>query len=459
MFNFLNRSFYFVIPLIFGFIILSANEAFAQPKDNSPHSRLGLGDPFDQFFAAQSGMAGMGAAYHDFYHINIQNPASYSHLNRAAFEVGMFSKYGVITENSSGNTNEAWSGNLSYLSLGFPLQNRINEVLEQKSPKVRWGMNFTLLPFTNVGYNIATSEDIAYADTITTVNYLFRGTGGTYKILWGNSFKVKNFSAGLNLGYIFGKIENEKQVRFPDLVPVYDNLFQDDYKVNGFIWNLGVQYDHVLKENDAGTPTKYITVGLTGNSKNSYNLTRTRNWVTLNQAYGDVDTIPSVTGVDVIESKSFLPSEIGFGVMYVNENKSRLGFDFKRQVWNKFLNNVGDVDASNNNDQSAFRIAVGGELTPDENSYNNYFRRVRYRFGGYYSSDPRTINDEQLLKYGVTFGMGMPIILPRQGKSFINLGFEVGKQGFADSLQETFFKFNLGFTLNDDTWFFKRKFN
>ena len=63
------------------------------------------------------------------------------------------------------------------------------------------------------------------------------------------------------------------------------------------------------------------------------------------------------------------------------------------------------------------------------------------------------------MKYGVTFGMGMPIILPRQGKSFINLGFEVGKQGFADSLEETFFKFNLGFTLNDDTWFFKRKFN
>ena len=456
MFNFFKRSFYFVC-----LFTLSVNVAFAQPKDNSPHSRLGLGDSFDQFFAAQSGMAGLGAAYHDFYHINIQNPASYSHLNRAAFEVGMFSKYGQFEEQPSGITNKAWAGNLSYLSLGFPLQNRINEVLEQKSPKYRWGMNFTLIPFSNVGYNIETSEDINYADTTTTVDYLFQGTGGSYKILWGNSVKINNFSVGLNIGYLFGQIENEKQVRFPDLIASYDNFFNDDYKVNGFIWNLGVQYDHILEKSDGGQPTKYITIGLTGNSQNNYTLKRDRNWRTVNLAYnGDVDTIPSVTGtVGTIETKSSLPSEIGFGVMYVKENKTRLGFDIKRQVWNKFLNDIGDPDNSDNADQSTFRVAVGGEIIPNEFSYNNYFKRVRYRFGGYYSSDPRTINNEQLLKYGVTFGMGMPIILPRQGKSFINLGFEIGKQGFADSLQETFFKFNLGFTLNDDTWFFKRKFN
>ena len=261
------------------------------------------------------------------------------------------------------------------------------------------------------------------------------------------------------MGYIFGKIENEKQVLFPDLIASYDNFFRDDFKINGFVWKLGVQYDHILKENDNKQPTEYITFGLTANSKNNYTLSRERSWLAINQQFGDIDTIPSVSGTETSETKSSLPSEIGFGMMYVRENKARIGFDVKRQVWNKFLNNIDDLDNSNNEDRSTFRIAIGGEFTPNEFSYNNYFKKVRYRFGGYYSNDPRTINDEQLLKYGVTFGMGFPIILPRQGKSFINLGLEVGKQGFADSLQETFFKLNLGFTLNDDTWFFKRKFN
>jgi len=320
-------------------------------------------------------------------------------------------------------------------------------------------MNFTLLPYTNVGYNIINESEIPYADSTTAVNYKFEGSGGTYKFFWGNSFKVKNFSAGLNLGYFFGQIDNEKQVLFPDLIASYDNLFTDEYGVKGFIWNAGVQYDHILKENDAGKPSEYLTIGLHGNSKNNYTLTRDRSWITLNQAYGDVDTVSSVTGSNMIETKTSLPSEIGFGLMYVKENKTRLGVDIRRQVWNKFLRDIVDTDPDNNEDMNSFRVAVGAEIVPDEFSYNNYFKKIRYRFGAYYSTDPRTVNDEQLLKYGVTVGMGLPIILPRQGKSFINLGFEFGKQGFDDSLQEKFFKFNLGFTLNDDTWFFKRKFN
>ena len=137
----------------------------------------------------------------------------------------------------------------------------------------------------------------------------------------------------------------------------------------------------------------------------------------------------------------------------------RLGADFKLQSWNEFNNDLVAASDANKPDVTTWRAAVGYEILPDILSYNNYFKKVRYRFGAFYSNDPRSVQGEQLTQYGVTVGMGMPIILPRQGKSFVNLGFELGKIGLADALNRTYFKINLGFTLNDDTWFFKRKFN
>jgi hypothetical protein len=69
------------------------------------------------------------------------------------------------------------------------------------------------------------------------------------------------------------------------------------------------------------------------------------------------------------------------------------------------------------------------------------------------------VQNDLLSKYGATVGFGLPVILPQGKKSFVNLTLEMGQIGLADALKRTYFKINLGFTLNDNTWFFKRKFN
>lgn len=457
MSNYWNKIF-----LGIAFILATATFAFAQPKDNSPYSRLGLGDLIDQNFFAQGALGGLGAAFHDPYHMNIANPASYGRLRSAAFEIGLNTEYANLKDGTGTNSNiSTWNGNLSYLSLGFPLKNPINEVLDQKKKKVRWGMNFTLLPYSNVDYNIEDlTEEQAFGDVVS-VDYLFQGKGGTYKIMWGNSVSFKNFSAGVNLGYFFGKIENFKRVTFPDYPNSFNNFFTDDFSVGGVTWSIGAQYDFVLKTKDTSDePIEYVTIGAYGNSKNRYTLTRDRVWLTRNFGYGSIpDTIFSVTGSETIKTDSYLPGELGIGVMYTKVNKMRLGADFKLQSWNEYANDLIDADAPNRPTVNTWRAAIGYEYLPDALAYNNYFKKVRYRFGAFYSNDPRSVQSEQLTKYGVTFGMGMPIILPRQGKSFVNFGLELGQMGIADALQRTYFKINLGFTLNDDTWFYKRKFN
>ena len=443
-------------------VLATATVALAQPKDNSPYSRLGIGDFTDQFFSAQSGLGGLSAAYHDSYQMNIANPASYSRLKSAAFELGLFSQYSRLGDASGANEDvTTWNGNLRYLSLGFPLKNPINEVLDQKKKKYRWGMNFTLLPYSNVNYNVQSQTDQTFGDTLTSVDYSFEGRGGTYKVMWGNSVNYKNFSAGINLGYFFGKIENDKFVNFADLPNAYNNSFTDDFSVGGVTWSIGVQYDVVLKSKpESGEPLEFITIGAYGNSRNKYNLTRDRLWTTRNFGYNSIpDTIFSVTGSETIESTNYLPGEFGLGVMYVKKNKSKIGVDFKLQSWKEFSNDLINATDTDKPNVTTFKVAVGGEYLPNVVSYNNYLKKVRYRYGAFYSSDPRSVQGENLSKYGVTVGMGMPIILPRQGKSFMNVALEVGQEGLADALRRTYFKLNVGFTLNDDTWFFKRKFN
>jgi len=456
MSNFWNKTF-------FGFVIILATAltAFAQPKDNSPYSRLGIGDLTDQFFAAQGGMGGLGAAFHDGYHMNIANPASLARLREAAFEVGLYSEYNVLTDATGQNEQlKTWNGNLRYLSLGFPLKNPINEVLDQKKKKVRWGMNFTLLPYSNVNYNIQNLTEQTIGDTLTSVNFLYQGSGGTYKVMWGNAVNIKNFSAGINLGYFFGKIENDKIATFPDLQFSNDNYFTDDFLVGGFTWNLGVQYDHVLAtKEDSNIPTEFITIGLSGNSRNKYNLTRNRFWSTRNPAIGVLDTILSVSGSETTENTGYLPGELAIGLMYTKVNKTRLGIDFKYQSWSEYLNDLVAASDPGRENVNVWRVGFGGEYIPDARSYNKYLKKVRYRFGAFYSQDPRSVQDDQLLKYGATVGFGLPVILPQGKKSFVNLAFEVGQIGLEDALRRTYFKMNLGFTLNDNTWFFKRKFN
>ncbi|MFT6319848.1 MAG: hypothetical protein ACJAT4_000765 [Granulosicoccus sp.] len=456
MSNFWNKTL-----LGFAIFLATALTAFAQPKDNSPYSRLGIGDLTDQFFAAQGGMGGLGAAFYDDYHMNIANPASLARLREAAFEVGLYSEYNVLTDATGQNEQlKTWNGNLRYLSLGFPLKNPINEVLDQKKKKIRWGMNFTLLPYSNVNYNIQTLTDQTIGDTLTSVNFSNQGSGGTYKIMWGNAVNIKNFSAGINLGYFFGKIENDKIVTFPDIQFSNDNFFTDDFLVGGFTWNLGVQYDHVLAtKEDSNVPIEFITIGLSGNSRNKFNLTRNRFWSTRNSTIGTLDTILSVSGSETTENTGYLPGEVAIGVMYTKVNKMRFGVDFKFQSWSEYINDLVAAADSDRDNVNVWRLGIGGEYVPDARSYNKYLKKVRYRFGAFYSKDPRSIQDDHLLKYGATVGFGLPVILPQGKKSFVNLAFELGQIGLADALTRTYFKINLGFTLNDNTWFFKRKFN
>ena len=133
------------------FFCLITFAAWAQPKLNSPYSRFGIGDPITQSLIHQTGMAGQSAAFHDPFHLNLQNPASFAFLRSTALETGLYAKYSHLATATA--TKDNWSGNLAYLALGFTLRSPINEVLDRNKTPWKFGMGFALTPYSVVGYN------------------------------------------------------------------------------------------------------------------------------------------------------------------------------------------------------------------------------------------------------------------------------------------------------------------
>lgn len=444
MSNIRSRYFLFVALLFCGVML------YGQPKFNSPYSRIGLGDIWNPNFASLNGMGDLSAAFHDQYHVNINNPASYGHLYSTSFELGIRGRYGSLE--SQNEQADVYASNLAYLSLGFPIKNPVSRVLDRDDSKLNWGMNIALVPYTTVGYIVETEE---MDPDIGRIEYNFEGKGGTYKLLWGNGVKVDNFSVGANIGYLFGSIQQGQEVQFDSLFAPFRDILIADISHSGFVWNIGAQYDIVFKKSDgSGEPNgKRLTVGAYGNSNTSFNTTSILFNSRFNPVYPEADTIlydPSAKG------SGKLPAQFALGFIYEKYNNWRLGVDYSMAMWSNYENEIKNEGPMKN----TYRVAVGGEWIPNITSYNSYAKRMRYRFGVFYASDPRSDGfNEQLTNYGITIGLGLPVILPRQQQSFVNVALELGQFGSDQFLKETYAQMTVGFTLNDNSWFFKRKFN
>ncbi len=429
--------------------------SWAQPKFNSPYSRYGLGDPVRPSFIAQTGYGGQTAAFHDPYHLNPFNPASYAFLRTATFEGGAYARYGNYQSRSA--SQQSWTGNMAYLALGFPLRNAINDILDRQRSPWHYGTGLMVMPNTAVGYNILVS------DSLPDVGKFFneyKGDGGTYRFSWGHSLRYKRTAVGVDLGWLFGQMAYESSTVFSDSFPTFISTRREGQNISGFAWRLGIQQDWVLKhyETDASLPKQWITFGITASKRQQINSTADRLFVRHrgrqpNGQYSSADTLLLQSGQSYALT---LPASVRAGVQYVKANYLRLGVEFAYEGWSVFENPVRPNDADFRN---TLEVAAGIEYTPDHISYNRYLKRVRYRAGAYYRQDPRLVGAGQLDDIGLSVGMGFPLILPRQQVSFIQMAAEIGRLGRETSIRETYARFTLGFTFNDDSWFFKRRFD
>ena len=423
---------------------------------NSPFSRFGLGDLNEQGFMHLRQMGNISASFADGHHLNIVNPASYGFLQATSFEIGVETRFSNFDD---GRVKESsGSGRLSYMALGFPLKNPINNLLERDKSKFNVGMAFHLVPVSTVAYNISIDEE---DENIGQYRRSFVGNGGVYKVGWGTAVKYNNFSAGFNLGVNFGQITNERFTTFIDRRGAYNNIFTSEFNIRGFDYNIGVIYQHVFNKElvedlTQGKTIKAINFGLTAKTRTGFTGMEEvffRNELTLP---AQAIVVPPVDTL-VSESRSLdgsrLPSEFSFGATYLSGAKFALGVNFGITRWSEYVNPATPQTLANTK-----RYSIGGYYRPNPASISSFFERVYYRFGLYYKEDPRSVNTQKLDTYGVSLGLGLPFVFQRK-ISHLSIGFDYGTRGTVEVLKENFFKVSLGFTFNDDEWFIKRKFN
>jgi len=106
--------------------------------------------------------------------------------------------------------------------------------------------------------------------------------------------------------------------------------------------------------------------------------------------------------------------------------------------------------------QAAQKEGHGIQLVPDFTDFDNLLNRATYRMGLEYMRTPYFINETTINDFGINFGTSIPV----NNLSLMNMAMKVGRRGTSANglIREAYFNFTLGFSLNDNSWFYKRVF-
>ena len=454
------RRIYLVIFALFFFNISVTNA-----QDNSPYSRYGIGDLHPASNILNRGMGSINAAYSDQYSINFSNPATYSRFfsmqevrskkmayGRMLLDIGINFDNRTLREYDHPENFTVPDAYFSYVQLGIPL-------------KKNWGMVMGIRPVSKINYQVYKSERLYNSQTgepIDSIYTEFTGTGGTYLPTLGTGFAIRNFSVGINGGYLFGQKEYSTRRRFiNDTVDYSSSNKRQNSTFGDVFFNMGMQYRIDLKKDKS----KYIQLGASGNIKQSIKAETDDIRETFSRAAdGSLVTIDSVYVQRNVNGAIDLPASFsgGFLIEQLPDVKKMgwlIGVDYVHTGWDDYRFN-GQKDSVKTN----WQLRVGTQIKPSMKDVK-YKSLMSYRFGFFFGDSYIHLN-QNLPERGITAGVSLPIANLKDASrrfrsqySVINISAEYIKRGSKNfPLWENLFRISAGFTLSD-LWFTKRKYD
>jgi hypothetical protein len=396
----------------------------AQNNTNSPYSRYAYGVLSDQAFGAQRAMGGIGYGLRDPKMINPLNPAAFSAVDSMTFMLDLGITGQLVWFNDNGNKESRLNGNLEYLAMQFPLAKNLGV-----------GLGFKPVSYVGYNYGVVTQQ----ADNYYT-NTTYTGTGGLNQVYGSLSYNFFNhFSVGVNAGYVFGDIKHVRNISSTDATDMITNL-SDTLRSSGFAYDFGIQYTYPLDDQSM------IVVGATYAPKIKFNGKEMKTGMTYNSSTGVISSSERLVTSD---HRFQLPQSFGIGATYSKLNKLTVGADFLLQQWSD-----AEYESKTDTLSNRTKFNAGVEYTPDVRS-KSFFKRMRYRAGGYYSDSYVNVQGYGYKEYGVSAGIGIPMVDER---SRLNISFEYVaiRPELKTLVDEQYFKFTVSYTFNE-LWFFKRK--
>jgi hypothetical protein len=433
--------------LVLVFIFASVLNGFAQSGTTaSPYSFYGIGSIKFKGTVENRSMGSL-SIYSDSIHINLRNPAAYGGEFLAIYrEENRPVTFALAASNtqlnlkSDSGKDHLKNTSLDYFALSIPIG--------------KLGLGIGLIPYTSVGFKLETLNDNG------TLNERFDGDGGLNRTFLSVGYPItKNLSAGVDVSFYFGNIQNST-IKYlynadGDLIQ-FQTRETNRSDLSGFSLNIGLIYKGKL------TDELDFHTGLTFQPETNLNSNNNRLFSTIvvNQSTGQEFVINNIDGGlrerGLHETTTNIPYKLTFGGGIGQDRIWFVGAEYTYINMANFTNELY-VDNGTNYENSS-TIAVGGFVIPKYNAFNSYFKRMVYRAGVRFENTGLNINNTSIDEFGISFGVGLPV-----GADFFsnaNLGFEFGKRGTTDNnlVQENYFKFQLGLSLND-RWFQKRRFN
>lgn len=424
------------VIIVFSLLLATLN---AISQASSPYNRYGLGTLNNQATSSNRNMGGVSAAYSNMFGINSQNPASHAELFLTTFEIGLDGEHVNIQNKDS--SYKAGTSSLSHISLGFPC--KIG----------KWGAALTFKPYSNVDY----SFNRKVSDTsIGNYNEFYTGNGKLYNFSIGNGVRFGNLSVGVNIGFVFGKIDYSRNIIFTEDIRSLNTRFQNSNSIRGVTYNLGALYKIKLYPKAKDKKSKYLlTLGAYGSSATKPIVKATKHWERFditNSGVVSVDTISSY-----VKERGFttIPANFAVGLSIQNGERWLFSTDVKYTFWKAYQSTIANYTLNN-----SLRVSAGFEYSPDKDANRKFYKYLSYRFGGYGGTSELVVKGVQLSEAGVTVGLGIPVRSKGVQYSMANIGFEYGTRGtLASNLyRESYYRFSLGIIFND-RWFIKRRFD
>jgi hypothetical protein len=365
------------------------------------------GEIQSQYSTAALGRGGFEMAIKDSMGLNQSNFALWSILSRTTISLNLRFQ-GISTKTNYdkiGSLNANFQGGF----VGIPLIKR------------KMAIGFGLIPQLENDFKVKI-QDVGIG-TSAEQNIRVSGNIGEAKFIFSYAF-IPSLSFALIPSYSFGFVSDKTSILYDDFA--YGNIYVENrFKVYG----PGL----TLSAFSALSPR--LAVGAT--IKFPQKLSLNTEQVSTNKS-------------EIIDEdrEATLPLETKVGISYRLSKRWQTGIDFQYYNWKGgyMINNRLIRGLTNN-----YRIGVGIERVPEDKQIAPLSEEMTYRGGFFFGQIYRNVNYEPVYDYGISLGLGFPII---RNRNRLDFAFEYGQRGdlSINLVTESYFRFHVSISANE-LWF------